>query len=102
MHGMSSVVLLYMVAVWSNSNLVITEALLKGGENVNAQNDYGGTPLHSAINNENPDMFVEALFKARANAKIKNNNRKTAFDLAKDNPSLKDSKAYWMLHDAQY
>ena len=45
---------------------------------------------------------VKAELNAGADAKAKDQNGKTTWDLAQDNDKLKDTKSYWALNDAQY
>ena len=45
---------------------------------------------------------VEALLAAGANAKAKDTDGKTPFDVAKEHGNLKGTDAYWLLNEAQY
>ena len=66
-----------------------------------ARNEYGSTPLHSAASGLNP-ANIQALLDAGADAKTKNKNGKTPWDLAQENEELKGTKGYWALNDGQY
>ena len=44
----------------------------------------------------------DELLDAGADAKAKNKEGKTPWDLAQGNEGLKGTKAYWALNDAQY
>ena len=57
--------------------------LLAAGANVDKQEDYDGwTPLIMAANNGKIEV-VKELLKAGANKKLKDNDGKTAYDLAR-------------------
>ncbi len=104
-------------AAFENENLKIINALFDKGviptffkkwsffekrADVNARDYHGRTPLHiAARNNKNPEIII-ALLNAGADGKAKDDDGKTAFDLAKENESLKDTNAYWMLGDARF
>ncbi len=106
------------------TNLNTVTALLNAGADVNAQTEPkltgfmawfidawiydkhkvsgSTTPLHEAAKwSENPEVII-ALLNAGADGKVKNDNGKTAFDIAKENEYLKDTKAYWALQDARF
>ena len=53
--------------------------------------DSDGTPAN-----------IQALLDAGADAKAKNKEGKTPWDLAQENEKLKGTKGYWALNDAQY
>ncbi len=76
-------------------------ALLKAGADVNARQSESGTPLHYAGISDNPDKVL-ALLDAGADGRAKDKYGSTPFDYTKDNEKLKDTDAYWALHDAQY
>ena len=81
------------------------EALLKVGADVEARDSHDWTPLMEAASarwNENPEVIVEMLLKAGANAKTKDKKGKTAADHAKDNEKIYKTKVYWKLNQAQY
>ena len=77
------------------------KALLKAGADVNARQLESGTPLHYAGISDNPDKVL-ALLDAGADGRAKDKYGSTPFDYTKDNEKLKDTDAYWALHDAQY
>ena len=71
--------------------------------NVNALYKNGSTPLHLAV--ASPFIgsgAILALLNAGADAKSKDENGKTPWDIAQDKEKLKGTKAYWALNDAQY
>ena len=45
---------------------------------------------------------IQALLDAGADAKAKNKEGKTPWDLVQENERLKGTKGYWALNDAQY
>ena len=62
----------------------------------------GLTPLmHAARFNENPEVIM-VILNAGADGKVKSGDGRTAFDYAGDNPTLKDTAAYWALSDARF
>ncbi len=89
------------LAAQYNKNPEVIIALLNAGAEVNARLGISRhTPLHlAAAYNQNSEVIV-ILLNAGANAKIKNKNRLTAFDLAKNNGAVKKNSAYQALEDA--
>jgi len=80
-------------AVWNDDPAVIT-ILLNAGAKIDKRNLVGKTPLMwAASNSSNPDVIL-ALLKAGADAKLKSNDEKTAFDYVTDNESLKGTAAF--------
>ena len=79
------------------------QLLLKAGAEVHSRNSDGFTPLHSATlsRNNTSDIILE-LLNAGAEVKIKNKYGKTPWDYAQRNATLKGTKGYWALNDAQY
>jgi ankyrin repeat protein len=63
-----------------------------------AQTETGMTPLHMAAWGDFP-ANIQALLIAGADAKPKNKNGKTPWDLVQKNKKI---KGYWALNDAQY
>ena len=95
-HGNSS---LHLAAMHSTSPSVIA-ALLDGGGNLETRDTYGSTPLHhAAAFSESPSMVV-ALLEAGADPEAETGAGETAWDLAKNNPSLRESAALRLLKDA--
>ena len=45
---------------------------------------------------------IRLLLSAGARGDIRSQEGKTAFDYAKDNPSLKETEEFWLLSDARY
>ena len=66
-----------------------------------ARNKYGSTPLHYAVK-RGKSANIQPLLDAGADAKAKNEEGKTPWDLAQKNEKLKGTKGYWALNDAQY
>lgn len=60
---------------------IIAEKLISAGANVDAQDNYGRTPLMEAIIHNNPSM-VSLLISKGANVRIKDNFGHTAIDLS--------------------
>ena len=76
--------------------------LLEAGANINERNERGNTPLHwAAMNNPNPAIII-ALLEAGANPNTPNKSGETPWDDIQDNEDLKDTEAYWRLHDARF
>jgi ankyrin repeat protein len=91
-----------MFAASNNQNPEVIAMLLKAGDDINAKDKNGGTPLmYAAKNNQNPGV-ITTLLKAGADGKAKNSEGKTAFNHAQDNEKLKGTDAYWKLNEALY
>ena len=86
---------------WETATEAYVQAELDGGADVMVRDMYGQTPLHSAARHGSP-ANIRALIAAGADAKTKNKEGKTPWDLAQENEKLKGTKAYWALNDAQY
>ena len=90
-----------MEAAMSNRIDVVT-TLLKAGAHINEKNEFGWTPLmYDARYSKYPEV-ITTLLEAGADLKVKDIQRKTAFDHAKSNEKLKGTAAYWKLNDALY
>ena len=68
---------------------------------VNSRDEKGNTPLHVAVRRNGPEV-VEKLLNAGADASLKNTSGFLPYDCAKDNHRLKDTDAYWRLHEARF
>ena len=68
---------------------------------MNAKDEGDGTPLHTAALIGTAEL-IEFLLSAGANAKAKDKEGETPFDVAKKSGALKGTDAYWKLNDAQY
>ena len=90
---------LHSAARYSSSATV--QPLIAAGADLMARNNYGTTPLHSAASSGTPEN-IQALLAAGADAKAINKAGKTPWDFAQKNESLKGTKGYWALNDAQY
>ena len=76
--------------------------LLEAGAKVEARDKTGWAPLHGAARfNDNPAVVV-ILLDAGADPKAKTGSGRTAFDLIQENEGLKDTDAYWRLHDLRF
>ena len=110
-------------AAWHNENPAVVTVLLKAGAKIEARDKDGRTPLHGAAwHNENPAVVIALLDtgadpKAKTasdqqsiwdtihnllDSQAKTADSKTAFELIQENDKLKDTDAYWRLHDLQY
>lgn len=89
-------------AAWKNPNPEIIKLLLNAGADVNARNINGWTPLHWAAAYCSNPMVVTLLLKAGANGNARGKGGERPIDLAQDNKSLKNTPAYWELHDASF
>jgi len=76
-----------MLAV-SKGNLVMAQTLLQYKANPNARNAAGVTPLMIAAH-KNQDMIISLLLKAGAKADVKDDEGKTALQIAKENDAQK-------------
>ncbi|MEE2856623.1 MAG: ankyrin repeat domain-containing protein, partial [Planctomycetota bacterium] len=66
------------------------------------RNKYGWTPLmHAARYSSTPEV-VTLLLEEGADALAKSKEGKKAIDYAEENVKLKDTKAYWKLHDQSF
>jgi hypothetical protein len=86
---------------WKTATEADVQAELDGGADVMVQGVWGGTPLHWAASSTYP-ANIQALLDAGVDAKAKNEEGKSPWDLAQNNKDLKGTKGYWALNDAQY
>ncbi|MBL6761391.1 MAG: ankyrin repeat domain-containing protein [PS1 clade bacterium] len=75
---------------------------LDRGADAAARDWLGNTPLHYAAGNNETPAIIITLLEHGANSKIKNNDGKTALDLIDMDSPLRNTKAYWQLHEARY
>ena len=61
-----------------------TQWLLDNGANINAKDNKGNTSLHAAVMNRKPDHVTCLLRHKECNIDIRNNNGKTAEEIAND------------------
>jgi ankyrin repeat protein len=88
---------------WSISTAADLQAELNGGAEVMARDKHGDTPLHGAAECSFCEAgVIQALLDSVADAKAKNKDGRTPWDLAQKNEKLKGTKAYWALNDAHY
>ena len=90
------------LAAAHNDNPEVVRALIAIRCPVNVANEAGFTPLIHAAGRESggPEM-IKVLLAAGADAGARDSEGKTALDHARENPKVKDSDAYWKLHDAR-
>ncbi len=89
-------------AVQRCKNPRIISILLNAGADANAQNESGYTPLHHAAKFTDNSDVIMLLLKAGANPKARVGLWKTPFSIAKKNPHLKYTEAYWALHIVRF
>lgn len=77
------------------------QAEINKGADVRARTEDGLTPLHNAARWGKAEAVI-ALLQAGADGKARDEDGKTPFDLTKNNEKLKNTKAYWLLNEAQY
>ena len=73
---------------------------LKARADIEVRDNDSLTPLHFAPKWGHKPETIEALLKAGADSIFRTENSKTTFDFIKDNDSLKNTNAYWMLYQA--
>ena len=83
----------------TTATLLDVMAEIDRGADVTARDAEGFMALHMAAVTVNAEDMVIVLM-AGADGSVKTENGKTAFDLTKDNDSLKNTNAYWMLYQA--
>ncbi|MCY4382347.1 MAG: ankyrin repeat domain-containing protein [Nitrospinae bacterium] len=82
-------------------NPAVVTALLDAGSNPNTRDKNKRTSLHWAAEYSIP-AIVAALLEAGASPTAKDKKSNTAWDLAKENPSLKGTDVYWQLNEARF
>ena len=80
----------------------VIRVLIDAGADVNATDRLGWTPLLVAAMRGKCPGIIEQLLSAGADGKVRSREGKTPFDHAKDNPSIRDTEAYWLLNDARF
>ena len=82
-------------------NTAALEALVEAGADVNIANDKGMLLLHlSAEKGSQKEVMI--LLDGGADGAARTAKGQVAFDLAKHNPRVKGTKAYWALNVAQF
>ncbi len=76
--------------------------LLKAGAQIEARNSVGSTPLHVAAQNSANSEVILLLLKAGADGRAKDGHGRKPIDFAENNEKLKDTEAFWALHDASF
>lgn len=88
-----------MLAAGNNPDPEVINLFLKNGALINETDPTGTTPLmYAAL--QNNAAVVEALLKAGADAKLKNSDGKTAYELAEFNEKINRTPVYQALKDA--
>lgn len=90
-----------MAATENQNQKVLYHVLVSGGlKTLNAQDEQGQTALVRACGNKNvnPEV-VRLLILAGAKLDIRDNRDRTAYSLAKMNPSIRKSDVYKMITD---
>ncbi|MEG9862563.1 MAG: ankyrin repeat domain-containing protein [Parvularculales bacterium] len=83
-------------------NTEMIGVLLDHGANIEAPDEmFELTALHLVAGGSTPSV-VEILLDRGADATAPDNDGDTPFNYAKSNEALKNTEAYWRLHDAQY
>ena len=91
------------VATYHGRPAIIQVLLEAGADAMAAQAEFGETPLHTAARcSFCKSGVIQALINAGGDAKAKDIDGKSPWDLAKNNKYLKDSEDYWALNEAQY
>ena len=85
-----------------NENPLVVQALLDAGSDLRSRSERDWTPLHSAAASNNNPLVVQALLDAGADGNVRTLQGILPFELASDNPRIKDSQAYWQLNDLSY
>ncbi len=91
-----------MLAAKFNDNPDVISLLVEAGVDLNSHDKNGLTALMLAAKYSYSSEVVLALLKAGADPLSKDPNEQTALDLIKGNEAIKDSEAYWKLHDASF
>jgi len=79
-------------------SMQLIKMLLDAGANINNVSDYGSNVLHAAVTTNITPYLTLFLIENGVNHKQRNTKGETALDLIKKNSDLKDSDAYWKLH----
>ncbi len=76
----------------------LVQMLLNAGADINNVSNNGNNVLHTAVSSNVTPYLTLFLIENGVNYKQKNSKGETALDLIKKNNYLKDSDAYWKLH----
>ncbi len=98
---------LSLVATWRDSAEIIT-TLLKKNADPNTRNDEGETPFHLIAKKETIHLseismseIIMLFLESGGNIMARDKNGKTPLDYGLNNPKIKNTDAYWALHDAR-
>ncbi len=85
-----------------NPNPAVAELIISYGADVHFRHPDGTTVLmHAAEHAVNPDV-IDVLLWHDVDGSLQNDRGMTAFDLAKKNPRIDGTDAYWRLNDARF
>ena len=89
---------------WERATTADVQAELAGGVDVMERDQDGYAPLHGAAYCllECRPGVIQALLAAGADAKAKNKEDKTPWEIAQGKERMKGTKGYWVLNDAQF
>ena len=89
--------------LWKMASLQMVSDCFNYGADVNARNEDGDTPLHSAATESKNPEFLTVLLEAGADGRAINERGKTPFqDARASNRALRGTDAYWALNDARF
>ena len=77
-------------------------ALIEGGADPDARNEFGATPLHTAAGNNTNLSVIKVLIECGADPGARDYDGFTPFDYAKENEALKGTETYWLLYEALF
>ncbi|MEG9862748.1 MAG: ankyrin repeat domain-containing protein [Parvularculales bacterium] len=88
--------------VYSRSNKEEIEVLLKHGANVDVRDVLGRSPLHDAVRFSKSPSLVELLLDHGGDPTAQDKWGRTPFDYIQNEKVFINTKAYWLLNEAQY
>ena len=81
------------------TNPSIVQTLIDAGSRLNARRNDGVTALMEAATNNQSSEVLIILLDAGADPYVRDIQGRTAWDLVQENNILKETPAYWKLHD---